>query len=211
MVELIKLDDIDIVGLSLNKWRKTDCFIALGFLFVNKKLFHYYSSLPCRHIVKPSFTCCVFWKIWFYLHVCLCANMCMQTPWRPERTLCALEPAMGVYELSDTGFGNQTVALCERNKCTDLRVLHRPLPRPSHLASELPSAALADKTRFLMSSNLRDGKRALGGSHCPCHFWLLLPLPSCYQPFLLLSPSLREPDTHHTSTLQFSGPPGLSL
>lgn len=58
------------VGLSLNKWRKTDCFIALGFLFVNKKLFHYYSSLSCRHIVKPSSTCCLFLEIWFYLFLC---------------------------------------------------------------------------------------------------------------------------------------------
>lgn len=58
------------VGLSLNKWRKTDCFIALGFLFVNKKPFHYYSSLSCRHIVKPSSTCCLFLKIWFYLFLC---------------------------------------------------------------------------------------------------------------------------------------------
>lgn len=31
----------------------------------------------------------------------------METEW----TLRALEPAMGVYELSDMGFGNQTVVL----------------------------------------------------------------------------------------------------
>lgn len=72
VVELIKLDDIDMVGLSLNKWRKTDRFIALGFLFVNKKLFHYYLSLSCRHTVKFSSTCCLFLKIWFYFHVSVC-------------------------------------------------------------------------------------------------------------------------------------------
>lgn len=46
--------------------------------------------------------------------MCLCANMCMRTPWKPEWTLRALEPAVGVYELSGVGFGDQTGPLQEK-------------------------------------------------------------------------------------------------
>lgn len=125
----------------------------------------------------------------------------METEW----TLHALEPAMGVYELSDMGLGTKLWSSTRETSASTSELLHRPLPRSSNSASE-HCATLCCSCR---QHPLFWRPLICGVVKEPWEDHIFPVTSSCC--YLLLSSSLRDPDTCHASTLQFSGPQASAL